>query len=76
MDERKSGGLGPVPLVIGAVLIIAAAVFFFTRGEVPTPTPDPNSPAAVGTAGQPETPPAATGTEAPATPAPAAPASN
>ena len=53
MAERPSGGLGPWPLVIGAALVIAAAVFIFTRGEVPEPTPLPDSPAAQGTDGQP-----------------------
>lgn len=68
MAERNSGGLGPWPLVIGAALVIAAAVFFFTRGEVPAPTPLLDSPAATGTAGEPA------GTTGVATPQPGAPA--
>lgn len=68
MAERNSGGLGPWPLVVGAALVIAAAVLFFTRGEVPVPTPLPDSPAATGTAGEPA------GTTGVVTPQPGAPA--
>ena len=53
MAERPAREIGVWPLVIGAAVIILAAVFFFTRGEVPEPTPLPDSPAATGTAGQP-----------------------
>lgn len=45
--------LGVWPLVIGAAVVIALAVWFFTRGEVPVPQPLPDSPAAEGTAGEP-----------------------
>lgn len=51
MDSRKRE-LGPWPLVIGAVIIILAAVWFFTN-QVPAPKVPPSSPAAEGTAGVP-----------------------
>lgn len=67
MAEPPARDIGVWPLVIGAALVILAAVFFFTRGEVPEPTPLPDSPAATGTAGHPA------GTTGPA-PQPGAPA--
>lgn len=59
--------LGIWPIVIGAALVILAAVFFFMGADVPDPTPLPDSPAATGTAGEP------VGTTGPA-PQPGAPA--
>lgn len=45
--------LGIWPLVVGAAVLIALAVWVFTRGEVSAPRPLPDSPAAIGTAGEP-----------------------
>ena len=51
-DAPRRRELGIWPLVIGAVVVILLAVFFFSRG-VEDPVPLPDSPAATGTAGEP-----------------------
>lgn len=51
--SRTPGGFRVWPLVLGAVVVILAAVLFFMSGPVEEPVPTPGSPAATGTAGTP-----------------------
>lgn len=48
-----AGEIGILPIVIGAVIVIGLAVWFFLGVGIDEPVPLPDSPVATGTVGQP-----------------------